>query len=121
MKNIGLTLLMFLFVGVGTSMAQDKKVDSDAAVKTEVKSDSKTAKHSCAPGCKSTSCAKKTEKQKKACAADCKKDCCADKTGKQKKACAADCKKDCCAKKKEDAHEGHGHGSHEGHNHGTPN
>ncbi len=97
MKNIGLTFLMLLFVGVTATMAQDKTTeDSDAnAVKTEVKAEG----HKCASSCKMTCCAKKTAAEKKACAADCKKACCASK-GKQ---------------------EDHDHDSHEGHDHGTPN
>ena len=36
MKNLGLTLLMMLFIGVGTSMAQDKK-EADADVSAPAK------------------------------------------------------------------------------------
>lgn len=65
MKNIAFTLLMMLFVGVGTSMAQDKKA-ADATVKTE----------------------------KHACSADCAKACCS-KDGVAKKSCTAEAKAKC--------------------------
>lgn len=106
MKNIGLTLLMFLFVGVGTSMAQDKKAaDTDAAVvKTEA-----TAKKEC------------TAAEKKACQgkhADAGKKCShAAASADGKKTCAPGCEKSCCmadakATSKKDAHAGHDHDHH---------
>jgi hypothetical protein len=73
MKNLGLTIAMFLFVGIGSSMAQDKvAASSDATVKTEVE-----GKH--------------------ACSADCTKNCCSKegKSGGAKKACSAEQQKQC--------------------------
>ncbi|MBI1288082.1 MAG: hypothetical protein GC178_10965 [Flavobacteriales bacterium] len=65
MKNIGLTLVMLLFVGVTATMAQDKKEAAEAA-KTEVKAES-AEKHSCPPGCTMACCAGKSEADKKNC------------------------------------------------------
>jgi hypothetical protein len=115
MKNFGLTLLMMLFVGVGSTMAQDKKsTDSDAAAtKTEVKADA----HKCAADCTKACCAKKEVTAHK-CSSSSKKACCAKAAAGDKKACAPGCKKDCCTadagKAKKDAHD---HDSHEGHDH----
>lgn len=67
MKNIAFTLLMMLFVGVGTSMAQDKKAaDADATVKTE--------KHSCTPDA-AKACCSKDSAAKKSCTAEEKAKC----------------------------------------------
>ena len=117
MKNFGLTLLMMLFVGVGSTMAQDKAAaDSDAAAtKTEVKADA----HKCAADCTKACCAKSDAKAHK-CSASEKKACCAKKgaasSDGREKECAPGCVKACCsadATKKEDAdkdsHEGHDH------------
>lgn len=116
MKNFGLTLLMMLFVGVGSSMAQDKKAaDSDAAaIKTEVKADA----HKCAADCTKACCAKTDAKAHK-CSASEKKACCAKGSAKaDAKACAPGCEKACCTadngRAKKDAHD---HDSHEGHDH----
>ena len=106
---------MFLFVGVGTSMAQDKAAaKEESATKTEV-----TAKkdHECPPDCAKKCCAKDAKASaKKECshAHGAKKECShASATSSDKKACSPDCKKSCCmadAKaKKKDEHEGHDH------------
>ena len=95
MKNFGLTVLMMLFIGVGTSMAQDKKV-SDADASNTVKIEKVAKDHACEPGCAKACCAKAGAK--------------ADAAGK--KACAPGCEKKCThasAATKEDAHEGHDH------------
>ncbi|MFM1876327.1 MAG: hypothetical protein RL266_2064 [Bacteroidota bacterium] len=72
MKNVGFTLLMMLFVGIGTSMAQDKKA-ADAKATTEVS----TEKHDCKPGCSMTCCAKDGTAAKKSCTAEEKAKCAA--------------------------------------------
>jgi hypothetical protein len=89
MKNFGLTLLMMLFIGVGTSMAQDKKAaaDSDAAAAAPVKTEQVAKDHACEPGCAKACCAKDAHGSahgKKAC------------TGEAKAACAPGCEKKCC-------------------------
>ncbi|MCF8275645.1 MAG: hypothetical protein K9J17_02835 [Flavobacteriales bacterium] len=76
MKNLVLTFVMFLFVGVTATMAQDKKADADhsATVKTEVSAE----KHACEPGCTKACCAAAGDKaagDKKACAPSCEKKC----------------------------------------------
>lgn len=105
MKNIAITVLMLLFVGVGTSMAQSKtEVTTKEATKTEVKS---VEKHKCAAECTKACCSKG-----KASGAATKAD------AADKKACAPGCEKACCtadAGKKED--HGHDHDSHDGHTH----
>lgn len=76
---------MMLFIGVGTSMAQDKKAaDSDAAepVKTEM-----SAKKECSKSKSKACCAKKG-----ASASASSKEC----SGKSKTACAPGCEKACC-------------------------
>ena len=92
---------MMLFIGVGTSMAQDKKVaDADAAApaKTEMSAEKG---HKCAADCTKACCAKDA----KASATGGKKACTGDK-----KACAPGCEKKCCtadagkAKKEEHNH-----------------
>ena len=99
MKNIALTVLMMLFVGVGSSMAQDKKAaDSDTKAKTEVTAEKK---HNCSASEKKACCAKKgasASADKKSCAPGCEKACCTADAGKATK-------------------EEHDHSSHEGHNH----
>lgn len=63
MKNIGLTLVMFLFVGLTATMAQEKREASAAApAKAEMKAD-----HACKPGCAMTCCAGKASGEKKSC------------------------------------------------------
>jgi hypothetical protein len=93
MKNLGLTFLIMLFVGVGASMAQDKKAaaDSDAAapVKTEISAEKA---HKCAADCTKVCCAKKADGRaasdapadKKSCAPSCEKACCTADAGKAK-------------------------------------
>lgn len=114
MKNVALTLLMMLFVGVGTSMAQDKKAaDSDAKATTEMSADKK---HACAADCTKACCAKDAKKEHK-CSASEKKACCAKKgaSASADKKCAPGCEKACCsadaskAKKEEHKHDGHSH------------
>ncbi len=65
---------MFLFVGIGTSMAQDKAAaGSDAAVKKEV-----SGKHACSADCAKSCCSKEGGKStgaKKACSAEQQKQC----------------------------------------------
>jgi hypothetical protein len=99
MKNLGLTLLMMLFVGVGTSMAQDKKAaDSDAAAPAKTEMSTEKA-HKCAADCTKACCAKDAKASaigdKKACAPGCEKKCCIADAGK--------------AKKEEHDHENHDH------------
>lgn len=111
MKNLGLTLLVFLFIGVGSSMAQDKKAaDADAAV---VKTEAATAKKAC------------TGAEKKACCAKAnagKKDCShATASADGKKGCAPGCEKACCMADAKattkDSHEGHNHDHDHDHDH----
>lgn len=74
MKNVGLTIAMFLFVGIGSTMAQSKvAANSDAAAKTEVAGE----KHACAPGCTMACCSKdgKAADGKKACSPEQQKQC----------------------------------------------
>lgn len=65
---------MFLFVGIGTSMAQDKAAaGSDATVKSEV-----SGKHACSTECAKSCCSKEGGKStgaKKACSAEQQKQC----------------------------------------------
>lgn len=62
MKNFGLTLVMFLFVGLTATMAQDKKEATASESKTEMKAD-----HACKPGCSMACCAGKASGEKKSC------------------------------------------------------
>ncbi|MCB9185520.1 MAG: hypothetical protein H6601_02100 [Flavobacteriales bacterium] len=99
MKNFGLTLLLFLFVGATTTMAQDKKAD-DSSAKTEVIS--KDA-HKCTAAEKKACCAKAAESGAKSCHGSASAD---------KKACSPGCQKACCtadAATKKDEHEEHDH------------
>ncbi|MFC2176345.1 hypothetical protein ACFLR1_05190 [Bacteroidota bacterium] len=122
MKNLAVTLVMLLFVGLGTSLAQNDDASTKAEVNTEVKS---TSDHHCPPGCTMPCCAKKGDADaKKHCEPGCEKACCAKKADCKKdgkKHCKPGCEKACCKKgaagdadKKEDGHEGH---NHEGHDH----
>ncbi|GEM_PF-1669635 len=109
MKNFGLTLLMMLFIGVGTSMAQDKKAAADSDAAAPSKTEKAAVKdHACNPDLTKACCAKaadgKVTGDKKAC------------TGEAKAACTPGCEKKCCTAdagkaKSEDAHEGHNHDS----------
>lgn len=73
MKNIAFTLAMMLFVGVGTSMAQDKKAADSNTASTEVS----TEKHECKPGCTMACCSKDGAAAKKSCTAEEKAKCAA--------------------------------------------
>ena len=84
MKNVALTLLMMLVVGVGTSRAQDKKAETK-----EVKTEATVAKkHECTAAQKAACWAKKGGKaaaDSKAWAPGCEKACCTADAGKATK------------------------------------
>lgn len=87
MKNLGLTVLMMLFIGVGTSMAQDKKAAADSDAAAPAKTEQVAKDHACEPGCAKACCSKAADGSahgKKAC------------SGESKMACAPGCEKKCC-------------------------
>jgi hypothetical protein len=131
MKQILVTIMMFLIVGAGSAFAQDKKkAEAKQPVKTEaVKTlDAKDVKvaaeaKACAPGCEKACCSKSAahggkDADAKACKPGCAAQCCASKSAahggkdgavkqcnhgdKGAKACAPGCEKSCCAKKVEE-------------------
>ena len=98
---------MMLFIGVGTSMAQDKKAaDADAPAKTEVSAEKD---HKCSADCTKACCAKdgKASASKKECSH-------AAAASGDKTACAPGCEKKCCTAdagkaKKDDENHDHPH------------
>ncbi|MBL4585497.1 MAG: hypothetical protein JKX84_00360 [Flavobacteriales bacterium] len=99
MKSIAITM-MFLFVGVTASMAQDKAAtaSTDATVETTTTVSSE-AKDACPPGCTMPCCADKAV-SKKACSSAQKKACCAkgSASAAKKAECAAHAKAEAAPK-----------------------